>query len=199
MENILWGCCRKLWPKIGLLRNLGHITSEAKLVRPTIYTQTNKIPLEHFIAAQSQIQTRTTTSSRQPPLPPPQIQFGNGELGRTLIFLNIRHPFLHRQRPSSPMASVFLNSHSRSLFSASLLCLFIHSQRYSQRDPKDKGYPSSKNPKGKTTGVLAEMCSHLRARSTLQKRHALYSSVAPSGTPIPPPLTFPFCGNGFGK
>jgi len=82
------------------------------------------------------------------------------------------------------MASVFLNSHSLSLFSASLFCLLIHSQRYSQRDPKDKGYSSSQNPEGKTTRVLAEMRSHLRARSTLQKRHALYSSVAPSGNPL---------------
>jgi len=162
---------------------MGRTTLEAKLVRPIIYKQI-KFNLEHFIAAQSQIQTRTTASSRRPPLPPPHIQFRNGERGGILIFLNLRHPFLHRQRPTSPMASVFLNSHSLSLFSASLFCLLIHSQRYSQRDPKDKGYSSSQNPKGKTTRVLAEMRSHLRARSTLQKRHALYSSVAPSGTPI---------------
>lgn len=168
------------------------------MVRHT-YTQTNKVHLEHFIAAQSQIQTRTTTSSRQPPLPPLQILFRNGKRGRTLIFLNLRHPFIHRQRPSSPMASVFVNSHSLSLFSNSVSCLLIHSQRYSQRDPKDKRHSSSKNPKGKTTGVLAEMRSHLRARSTLQKRHALYSSVAPSGTPITTSSPFLFCGNGFGK
>jgi len=80
--------------------------------------------------------------------------------------------------PSIPTLSLSL---SIPLFSTSLFGFLTHSQLYLQRDPKGEGHSSSQNPKGKVTRVPAEMRTHLRARSALQKRHALSSGLAPPG------------------
>lgn len=89
--------------------------------------------------------------------------------------------------PSIPTLSLSL---SIPLFSTSLFGFLTHSQLYLQRDPKGEGHASTQNPKGKTTRVLAEMRTYLRARSTLQKRHALSSDLAPSGKPSTFSLSF---------
>lgn len=74
------------------------------------------------MAAQTQIQIRSTVS---PPRRPPLVQFRNGERWWTLIFPNLWHQHLHRQRPSSSLAPVILISLSLSLnFGFSILTHF---------------------------------------------------------------------------